>query len=115
MRNGSFPEAPAGGHNSHVGTLLDAVPVAPPGDPAEPVEEAVLEALDEVLAVPPPPGADPDPVAALPEVDPVAVVPVALEEVDWGGVAAIAFAPMAAGVEAVGLLPSVTTPWLVTL
>ena len=51
VRNGSFPEAPAGGHRSHVGALLDAVPVALPDEPPELVEEGAREALADIGSV----------------------------------------------------------------
>ena len=101
-RNGSFPEAPAGGHNTHVGTLLDAVPVALPDDPPGLAEETALEV--RLL--------DAAPVEAVPAVEPAVVVPVAAEDVDCAVPAAVVFAPVV--VEAVALLPSVTTPLLVT-
>jgi len=127
VRNGSFPEAPAGGHNTHVGTLLDAVPVAlpddppelvaPPDDPPELAEETALEVrlldaapVDAVPAVEP---AVVVPVDAVPAVEPAVVVPVAAEDVDCAVPAVVVFAPVVA-VEAVALLPSVTTPLLVT-
>jgi len=109
VRNGSFPEAPAGGHRSHVGALLDAVPVALPDEPPELVEEGAREALADVL-VDPPPGADP--VAALPAAEPTVVVPVAAE--DGAVVAVLVFVPVVAAVETVALLPSVTMPLFVT-
>jgi len=111
VRNGSFPDAPAGEHRKHVGTLLDAVPVALPDDPPELAEERAPEALADVL-VDPPPGADP--VAILPAVEPTVVVPGEVEDVDCTGVAVVVFAPVAP-VETVALLPSVTTPLFVTL
>jgi hypothetical protein len=100
-----MPEAPNGGHNTHVGALLDAVPVALPAEPPELVEEGAREALADV-PVAPPPGADP--VAALPAAEPTVAVLVGAEEV-----VVVVFAPVAA-VEAAALLPSVTTPRLVT-
>jgi len=103
VRNGSFPEAPAGGHNTHAGTLLDAVPVALPDDPPELAEET---ALDVRLL-------DAAPVEAVPAVEPALVVPVAAEDVDCAVPAVVVFAPVVA-VEAVALLPSVTTPLVVT-
>jgi len=112
VRNGSFPEAPAGGHNIHVGTLLDAVPVALPGEPAEPVEKAPLGALDEALAVPP---LDAAPVPAVPGADPAVVVPVVVDDVDCAAVAGVVFAPVVDAVGPAVLLPSVTAPRFVTL
>ena len=113
VRNGSFPEAPAGGHNTHVGTLLDAVPVALPDDPPElvappddPPELAEETALEVRLL-------DAAPVDAVPAVEPAVVVPVAAEDVDCAVPAVVVFAPVVA-VEAVALLPSVTTPLVVT-
>ena len=113
VRNGSFPEAPAGGHNTHVGTLLDAVPVALPDDPPElvappddPPELAEETALEVRLL-------DAAPVDAVPAVEPAVVVPVAVEDVDCAVPAVVVFAPVVA-VEAVALLPSVTTPLVVT-
>ena len=113
VRNGSFPEAPAGGHNTHVGTLLDAVPVALPDEPpelvalpADPPELAEETALEVRLL-----GAAP--VDAVPAVEPAVVVPVAAEDVDCAVVAVVVFAPVV--VELVVLLPSVTTPLLVRL
>ena len=87
---GSIPEAPDGGHSSQVGTLLDVVPVALPGDPAELAGEAAREALgrdvldrgvlDSVLAFPAPDAAP----VAVPGVGPkaVPVVPVVVADVD---------------------------------
>ena len=111
VRSGSFPEAPAGRHRTHVGTLLDGVPVALPDDPPELVEEGAREALADVPADPPP---EADPVAALPAVERTVVVPVAAEDVDCAVVAVVVFAPVVAAVEAAALLPSVTIPRLVT-
>ena len=105
VRNGSFPEAPAGGHNTHVGTLLDAVPVALPDDPPELAEETALEV--RLL--------DAAPVDAVPAVEPAVVVPVAAEDTDCAVVAVVVFAPVVAAVETVALLPSVMTPRFVTL
>jgi hypothetical protein len=104
VRNGSFPEAPACGHNTHVGTLLDAVPVALPDDPPELAEETALEV--RLL--------DAAPVDAVPAVEPAVVVPVAAGDVDCAAVAVVVFAPVVA-VEPGVLLPSVTTPLFVTL
>jgi len=104
VRNGSFPEAPAGGHNTHVGTLLDAVPVALPDDPPELAEET---ALDVRLL-------DAAPVEAVPAVEPALVVPVAAEDVDCAVPAVVVFVPVVAAVETVALLPSVTMPLFVT-
>jgi hypothetical protein len=78
-----IPEAPDGGHSSHAGMLLDAVPVALPDDPAERAEDKDVagverDALDGVLLVPP---ADPELGAAALEVDAVAVVPVVVDGV----------------------------------
>jgi hypothetical protein len=113
VRNGSFPEAPAGGHRSHVGALLDAVPVALPDEPpelvalpADPPELAEETALDEVRPL------DAAPVDAVPV--PAIVVPVAPEDVDCAVAAEVVFAPLVAAVETVALLPSVTTPLFVT-
>jgi hypothetical protein len=112
VRNGSVSEAPVGGHNTQVGTLLDAVPVALPDEPPELVEEEAPEALADLLVVPPP---EVDPVAALPAVEPAVVVPVAMEDADCAAVVEVVFAPVVATVEAVALLPSATTPLFVTL
>ena len=112
MRNGSFPEAPAGGHNTHVGTLLGAVPVALPDDPPELVAppddlpELAEETALEVRLL------DAARVEAVPVVEPAVVIRVAAEDVDCAVPAAVVFAPVV--VEAVALLPSVTTPLLVT-
>ena len=75
---GSVPEAPDGGHNSQVGTLLDAVPVALADDPperpeVEGVTVLVRDAFDEALVVAPP---DAELVVAVLAVDPVVVAPV---------------------------------------
>jgi hypothetical protein len=120
VRNGSFPEAPDGGQRSHVGTLLDAVPVALPADPAELVEaEGVdrapvraVEAADDIPVVPPP-AADPVPVPPVAGGEPVVVAPVAVEDDGCAVVVVAVFAPIVAGVEPAALLPSVTTPRLV--
>jgi hypothetical protein len=119
VRNGAFPEVPAGGHRSHVGTLLEAAPVALPADPAELAEEEevdrtrvpVVEGAGDVLVVPPP-VADTVPVPAAPEGGAAVVVPVAVEDVDCAVVPVAVFPP---AVVAVALLPSVTTPRFVTL
>ena len=122
VRNGSLPEAPAGGHITHVGALLEDVPVALPAEPAELVAAAgldraplrVVKAGDDVFVVPPPEagaavaaaaGATPD--------EPAVVVPVAVEAVDGAVVTFVGFAPVVAGTAA-ALLPSVTAPRLVT-
>ena len=113
VRNGSFPEAPAGGHNTHAGTLLDAVPVALPDDPPELVAppddlpELAEETALEVRLL------DAARVEAVPVVEPAVVIRVAAEDVDCAVPAVVVFAPVVA-VEAVALLPSVTTPLLVT-
>ena len=117
VRNGSFPAAPDGGHNTHVGALFDAAPAALPADPAERVEEEALDrppvravgAADDEPFVPP----EVAPVAAFPEVEPAVVVPVAAEDVGCDAVGVGVFAPVVAAVEAAALLPSVTTPRLV--
>jgi hypothetical protein len=100
VRNGSLPEAPDGGHNNHVGTLLDPAPAALPDDPPELVEEVALEPLDDIAVAPLAPDAGPDPVAA---------------DDDDCTVVEVAFAPVVATAEAVALLPSVTMPLFVTL
>ena len=110
VRNGSFPKAPAGGHRSHVGALLDAVPVALPDEPPALVapELAEVTALDEVRLL------DAAPVDAVPVLEPAVVVPVAAAEVDCAVAAEVVFAPLVAAVETGALLPSVTTPLFVT-
>ncbi len=115
VRNGSFPEAPAGGHRSHVGALLDAVPVALPDEPpelvalpADPPELAEETAFDEARLL------DAVPVDAVPVLEPAIVVPVAPEDVDCAVAAEVVFAPLVVAVETVALLPSVTTPLFVT-
>jgi len=79
----AIPEAPDGGHISHAGTLLDAVPVALPDDPAERAEDEDVarverDAFEGVLVVPLP---DPELVAAALEVDPVTAVLVVADDV----------------------------------
>jgi hypothetical protein len=71
----------------------------------------VLEALDEALAVP---AADADPVAAAPDVDPAVVVPAAADDVGCA-VAGATFGAFAVAPETAALLPSVTTPLVVTV
>jgi hypothetical protein len=111
VTNGSFPEAPDGGHKSHVGTLLDAVPVALPDDPAELAEEAAFEAPDIVPVVPPP---EADRVAPVLGADPAVALPVAVDDGDCVVVAGVVFAPVVVAVGPAVLLPSVTTPRFVT-
>ena len=120
VRNASFPEAPDGGHSSHVGTLLGVAPAALP-ELAEPAEEAAPREASDDPPMGPPPGADP--VAVVPEVELRAVAPIAAEGVGDAGVAVVSFTPGAvvvaltpgAAVETVAPLPSPTTPRLVTL
>jgi hypothetical protein len=68
VTNGARPLAPAGGHSSQVGTLLDraVVPVLP---------VVVLPPVPAALDPPPPP--EVEPVAEVPDVVPVAAVVVA--------------------------------------
>lgn len=73
MTNGARPLAPAGGHSSQVGTLLDRAVVPVPDDVLDP------EPPDDVLppvpaAFDPPPPLEVEPVAELPDVVPVVVV-----------------------------------------
>jgi len=63
---GCIPEAPGGGHSTHVGTLLDGAVVALPEDPPEAAREddVVVDWLPEApLEAPPvdgtPPAAEP--------------------------------------------------------
>lgn len=110
VTNGSSPEAPEGGHRSHVGTLLDAVPVAPADAPPELVKDEAREAFDNVLVVPP----EADAVAAVPELEVPAAAPVGVDTVGCV-VVGVAFVPAVVAVVAVVLFPRVTTPPFVTL
>ena len=72
---GCIPEAPGGGHSTHVGALLDGAVVALPEDPPElaPEDDVVLDRLPEAPLVAPP---EAPPVDAPPPADPVAEPPV---------------------------------------
>ena len=73
MTKGSVPEAPDGGHNSQVGTLLDAVPVALADDPPElGDDEERARGVPDALAVPPPAE---ELVVAVPAFEPAGVAP----------------------------------------
>jgi hypothetical protein len=71
---GCIPEAPGGGHSTHVGTLLDGAVVALPEDPPEAAREddVVLDWLPEAPLVAP---LEARPVDGAPAADPAAEPP----------------------------------------
>ena len=119
--NGSIPKAPAGGHSSHAGTLLDGAELVVPDDPPEfarpdAVDVAPVGALDRTPPVP-------VPVAVVADIEPVAgaVVVVTGEVAGFPEVALVAVEVagfpevVIVAVEPPGLVPRLTTPLRVTL
>jgi hypothetical protein len=126
LKNGAPPEAPADGHSTQAGTLVEGAVVALPDDPPELAAPAAVR--DEVLTAAAP---DADPAAEVFEGGPEVVLPVAAEPVCCGVVAivpvvaevlvfapvaavAVGFAPVVIAAAAVALLPSLTIPLFVT-
>lgn len=127
LKNGALPEAPADGHSTQGGTLVEGAVVALPDDPLELAARAAVR--DEVLTAAAP---DADPAAEVFEGGPEVLLPVAAAPVGCGIVAivpvvavvlvfalvaaaAVGFAPVVIAAAAVALLPSPTTPLFVTV
>lgn len=111
MTKGCIPEAPAGGHKSHAGTLLEGATAPVPEDPGE---AAVEEEVDRVVPgalweVPPLPPVEREPVDAALDVVPVAAALV----VEFAEVDGIAGVVVTTG--EVAVVPRLTTPPLTAL
>jgi hypothetical protein len=112
VTNGSIPDAPDGGHITQAGTLVEGAAAALPDNPPELVEEGALTALGDALVVR---ALDADVVTAEPDAAPAVVVLAAAGDPAGAVVASATLALLVVTVEAVALLPSVTTPPFVTL